>query len=62
MYYCEHKRKVKMGEAWERGYCILSFGPSPHINLRLHTKVNYMQFCFIPSSEQNDLSLVQVNV
>ena len=20
MYYCEHKLKVKMGEAWERGY------------------------------------------
>ena len=23
MYYCKHKRKVKAGEAWERGYIII---------------------------------------
>ena len=31
VYYCEHKWKVKMGEAWERGYILAVF-----VEVKLH--------------------------
>ena len=44
MYYCEHKREIKTGEAWDRGYNIYTVGnlwASLHLSLACFVVLQY---------------------